>query len=135
MYRLFGADRCGQDCGGVSAEGSVANNDFAISGSHAMTPRRYGPLPYAPIHRRPPLTWPDGAHIALWVNHQASSFSVSMSSCRATSTIACRRESMIILGRGWAWVAVPHSSAGPATRAARRTRDNWPALTLYQARR
>jgi hypothetical protein len=26
-----------------------------------MTPRRYGPLPYVPITRRPKLTWPDGA--------------------------------------------------------------------------
>jgi hypothetical protein len=30
-----------------------------------MTPRRYGPLP---ITRRPKLTWPDGAMVALWVN-------------------------------------------------------------------
>ena len=33
-----------------------------------MTPRRYGPLAYVPIHRRPPLIWPNGAHVALWVN-------------------------------------------------------------------
>jgi allantoinase len=33
-----------------------------------MTPRRYGPLPYMPITRRPKLTWPDGARVALWVN-------------------------------------------------------------------
>src|SRR3954454_23720542 len=33
-----------------------------------MTPRRYGPLAYVPITRRPPLTWPDGAQVALWVN-------------------------------------------------------------------
>jgi len=30
-----------------------------------MTPRRYGPLAYVPIHRRPPLTWPNGARVAL----------------------------------------------------------------------
>jgi allantoinase len=33
-----------------------------------MTPRRYGPLQYAPITRRPMLTWPGGARVALWVN-------------------------------------------------------------------
>jgi hypothetical protein len=33
-----------------------------------MTPRRYGPLPYVPITRRPKLTWPDGARVALWLN-------------------------------------------------------------------
>jgi allantoinase len=33
-----------------------------------MTPRRYGPLPYVPITRRPKLTWPGGARVALWVN-------------------------------------------------------------------
>jgi len=30
-----------------------------------MTPRRYGPRAYVPIHRRPPLIWPNGAHVAL----------------------------------------------------------------------
>jgi hypothetical protein len=30
-----------------------------------MTPRRYGPLPYMPITRRPKLTWPGGARVAL----------------------------------------------------------------------
>src|SRR6478736_9079842 len=33
-----------------------------------MIPRRYGPLPYVPITRRPKLTWPGGARVALWVN-------------------------------------------------------------------
>jgi hypothetical protein len=33
-----------------------------------VTPRRYGPLPYLPITRRPKLTWPNGARVALWVN-------------------------------------------------------------------
>jgi hypothetical protein len=31
----------------------------------SMTPRRYGPLPDVPITRRPKLTWPDGARVAL----------------------------------------------------------------------
>jgi allantoinase len=33
-----------------------------------MTPQRYGPLAYLPITRRPKLTWPGGARVALWVN-------------------------------------------------------------------
>ena len=33
-----------------------------------MTPGRYGPLAYVPITRRPQLTWPDSARVALWVN-------------------------------------------------------------------
>ena len=32
-----------------------------------MKPARYGPFPYSPITRRPPLKWPNGAHVALWV--------------------------------------------------------------------
>ncbi len=39
-----------------------------------MTPRRYGPLAYVPIHRRPPLTWPNGARVALWVNPNVEFF-------------------------------------------------------------
>ena len=33
-----------------------------------MQPRRYGPFRYVPIHKRPPLRWPGGAQLALWVN-------------------------------------------------------------------
>lgn len=32
-----------------------------------MEPQRYGPFPYTPINRRPKLTWPGGAKVALWV--------------------------------------------------------------------
>ena len=32
-----------------------------------MEPQRYGPFPYTPINRRPKLTWPGGARVALWV--------------------------------------------------------------------
>ena len=39
-----------------------------------MTPRRYGPLAYVPIHRRPPLIWPNGARVALWVNPNVEFF-------------------------------------------------------------
>jgi allantoinase len=33
-----------------------------------VQPRRYGPFPYVPIHKRRPLRWPNGARVALWVN-------------------------------------------------------------------
>jgi allantoinase len=32
-----------------------------------MEPQRYGPFQYVPINRRPTLTWPHGARVALWV--------------------------------------------------------------------
>lgn len=32
-----------------------------------MEPRDYGPFPFVPIHRRPQLRWPGGAHVAVWV--------------------------------------------------------------------
>ncbi len=32
-----------------------------------MKPTPYGPFPYSPIIHRPPLRWPNGAHVALWV--------------------------------------------------------------------
>jgi len=32
-----------------------------------MQPGAYGPFPYSPIIHRPKLTWPKGAHVALWV--------------------------------------------------------------------
>ncbi len=32
-----------------------------------MKPAPYGPFPYSPINRRPRLTWPNGARVALWV--------------------------------------------------------------------
>jgi allantoinase len=33
-----------------------------------VQPRRYGPFDYVPIHKRPPLRWPDGKRLALWIN-------------------------------------------------------------------
>jgi len=39
-----------------------------------MTPRRYGPLAYVPVSRRPPLAWPGGARVALWVNPNVEFF-------------------------------------------------------------
>jgi allantoinase len=32
-----------------------------------MKPGRYGPFPYSPIIRRPPLRWPNDAQVALWI--------------------------------------------------------------------
>ena len=32
-----------------------------------MQPQRYGPFNYVPINRRPTITWPNGARVALWV--------------------------------------------------------------------
>jgi peptidoglycan/xylan/chitin deacetylase (PgdA/CDA1 family) len=32
-----------------------------------VKPAAYGPFPYSPIIRRPRLTWPNGAHVALWI--------------------------------------------------------------------
>jgi hypothetical protein len=39
-----------------------------------MIPRRYGPLAYVPITRRPTLAWPDGARVALWLNRNIEFF-------------------------------------------------------------
>jgi allantoinase len=36
----------------------------------------YGPFPYSPIIRRPRLTWPEGAHLALWVIPNIEFFSL-----------------------------------------------------------
>ena len=41
-----------------------------------MKPAPYGPFPYSPIIRRPPLTWPDGAHVAFWVVPNIEFFSL-----------------------------------------------------------
>jgi peptidoglycan/xylan/chitin deacetylase (PgdA/CDA1 family) len=41
-----------------------------------MKPRSYGPFPYSPIADRPPLVWPDGAHVALWVIPNIEYFSL-----------------------------------------------------------
>lgn len=32
-----------------------------------MKPQRYGPFAYTPINRRPKISWPNGARVALWV--------------------------------------------------------------------
>jgi hypothetical protein len=39
-----------------------------------MTLRRYGPLAYVPNPPPSPLTWPDGARVALWVNPNVEFF-------------------------------------------------------------
>jgi allantoinase len=42
-------------------------HDRRKEGELKMKPSRYGPFPYSPIIHRPPLKWPNGAHVALWV--------------------------------------------------------------------
>jgi allantoinase len=42
-----------------------------------MKPSIYGPFRYSPIVRRPPLTWPHGAHVALWVIPNIEFFSLA----------------------------------------------------------
>jgi len=39
-----------------------------------MQPRRYGPFKYVPINRRPKVSWPDGARIALWIIPNVETF-------------------------------------------------------------
>ena len=41
-----------------------------------MQPSAYGPFPYSPIIRRPRLTWPDDACVALWVIPNIEFFSL-----------------------------------------------------------
>jgi peptidoglycan/xylan/chitin deacetylase (PgdA/CDA1 family) len=42
-----------------------------------MKPGNYGPFPYSPIIHRPRLSWPDGAHVALWVIPNIEFFSLA----------------------------------------------------------
>jgi peptidoglycan/xylan/chitin deacetylase (PgdA/CDA1 family) len=42
-----------------------------------MKPAAYGPFPYSPIIRRPKLTWPNGAHVALWIIPNIEFFSLA----------------------------------------------------------
>jgi peptidoglycan/xylan/chitin deacetylase (PgdA/CDA1 family) len=41
-----------------------------------MNPSRYGPFKYVPITKRPPLKWPEGARVALWVNPNVEFFAL-----------------------------------------------------------
>ena len=41
-----------------------------------MKPNAYGPFPYSPIVRRPRLTWPNNARVALWVIPNIEFFSL-----------------------------------------------------------
>jgi len=41
-----------------------------------MKPQKYGPFPYTPINRRPRITWPDGAQIAVWVIPNIEAFAL-----------------------------------------------------------
>ena len=41
-----------------------------------MEPRKYGPFPYIPINRRPKITWPGGARVAVWVAPNFEAFAL-----------------------------------------------------------
>ena len=41
-----------------------------------MKPAPYGPFPYSPIVRRPPLKWPSGARVAFWIVPNIEFFSL-----------------------------------------------------------
>ena len=41
-----------------------------------MEPRKYGPFPYIPVNRRPKITWPGGARIAVWVSPNFEAFAL-----------------------------------------------------------
>jgi peptidoglycan/xylan/chitin deacetylase (PgdA/CDA1 family) len=41
-----------------------------------MEPRKYGPFPYIPINRRPKITWPNGARVAVWVAPNFEAFAL-----------------------------------------------------------
>src|SRR5690606_6550432 len=40
---------------------------FSLDLETPMDPRRYGRFPFSPIINRPPLKWPGGARVALWI--------------------------------------------------------------------
>src|SRR4030095_4772233 len=54
----------------------IRRRDACRRGDARMKPPHYGPFPYSPIPRRPPLSWPDGAHVALWVIPNIEFFSL-----------------------------------------------------------
>jgi len=54
-----------------------------------MPPQRYGPFPYVPMNRRPRMTWPNGARVALWVVPYIETFPLSAGD-RATPDSAHR---------------------------------------------
>lgn len=41
-----------------------------------MEPQKYGPFPYIPINRRPKITWPNGARVAVWVSPNFEAFAL-----------------------------------------------------------
>jgi len=41
-----------------------------------MEARKYGPFPYIPVNRRPKITWPGGARVAVWVSPNFEAFAL-----------------------------------------------------------
>jgi hypothetical protein len=80
----------------------IENNPLPSFRSAAMTPRRYGRLAYVPIHRRLPLTWPNGAHVALWVNPNVEFFSLDDVMPSNLNDRVPREEAKIPNVRNWA---------------------------------
>jgi hypothetical protein len=75
-----------------------------------MTPRRYGPLAYVPIHRRLPLTWPDGARGALWVNPNVEFFGLDDVMPSNLNDRVPREQAKIPNVRNWAVRGSRHAS-------------------------
>jgi len=42
-----------------------------------MNPSHYGPFKYVPMNRQPPLQWPDGKRVALWINPNVEFFGLN----------------------------------------------------------
>jgi peptidoglycan/xylan/chitin deacetylase (PgdA/CDA1 family) len=55
-------------------------------GDFNVKPGPYGPFPYSPIIDRPPLTWPNGARVALWVIPNIEFFALHEKIPAATGT-------------------------------------------------
>jgi len=72
-----------------------------------MTPRRYGPLAYLPITRRPKLTWPGGARVALWVNPNIEFFGLDDVMPGNLNELVPREHAKIPNVRNWAIVIAP----------------------------
>src|SRR5262249_62398199 len=53
--------------GGPSRRPGGQEGELTRSARSKMKPAPYGPFAYSPIIQLPRLTWPDGAHLALWV--------------------------------------------------------------------
>src|SRR5579872_1944933 len=58
----------------ASANCSTSKSSDPPSEPGKMEPRKDGPFPYTPAISRPPLIWPNGARIAIWINPNVEFF-------------------------------------------------------------